>query len=118
MITLILTLKKLENTSLTVVSTIPHTHTTGISVYTKIVRNGNDIGYILDNEHYDFNYQVFSITHSIKSFILKFNRRFLNRLHIYWIHQWKLQKLVFSCHCLYCKYMNLKSIIYISRTML
>ena len=51
-------LKRLANQNLTLISTIPHTHTTGIAMYTKIIRNGIDIGYVLENERYDFNYQV------------------------------------------------------------
>ena len=35
----------------------PHTHTVGYEVYTKIIRKGNDIGYLFKNDYYDFNYQ-------------------------------------------------------------
>lgn len=40
------------------IASFPHTHTTGIKLSTAIVRNGAEIGYIMNNEHYDFNYQV------------------------------------------------------------
>lgn len=43
--------------NITIIGTSPHTHMTGISVDTKIIRNGVDIGYVLANHHYDFNYQ-------------------------------------------------------------
>ena len=44
-------------TNITVISANPHTHLTGISVDTKIIRNGVDIGYLFANHEYDFNYQ-------------------------------------------------------------
>ena len=43
--------------NITVISANPHTHLTGISVDTKIIRNGVDIGYLFANHEYDFNYQ-------------------------------------------------------------
>lgn len=43
--------------NLTVISINPHTHLTGIEVWTKIIRNGTDIGYLNLNKNYDFNYQ-------------------------------------------------------------
>lgn len=46
-------------TNITVIGTIPHTHMTGVSVDTKIIRNGTDIGYIFANHQFDFNYQQF-----------------------------------------------------------
>ena len=34
-----------------------HTHLTGMELYTKIIRNGVDIGYLFYNKYYDFNFQ-------------------------------------------------------------
>ena len=36
---------------------MPHTHLAGVSVETRIIRNGVDIGFVFANPHYDFNYQ-------------------------------------------------------------
>ncbi|CAF0944282.1 unnamed protein product [Brachionus calyciflorus] len=49
--------KKLSTQSLTIISSLPHTHLTGRAVSTKIIRNGKDIGYLFRNKYYDFNYQ-------------------------------------------------------------
>ncbi|CAF1040449.1 unnamed protein product [Brachionus calyciflorus] len=49
--------RKLSTQSITVVSSLPHTHLTGQAVSTKIIRNGKDIGYLFRNKYYDFNYQ-------------------------------------------------------------
>ena len=35
----------------------PHTHLVGIDVWTRIIRKGEDIGYLHRNKYYDFNYQ-------------------------------------------------------------
>jgi hypothetical protein len=35
----------------------PHTHLTGKSISTKIIRDGVNIGYLDYNKYYDFNYQ-------------------------------------------------------------
>lgn len=44
-------------TNITVVTSMPHTHLTGYSVDTKIIRNGLDIGYLFAVLNYNFNYQ-------------------------------------------------------------
>jgi hypothetical protein len=36
---------------------MPHTHLAGFEIWTKIVRDGFDIGYLFNNKYYDFNYQ-------------------------------------------------------------
>jgi hypothetical protein len=53
----LLYLKYLENTNITIVAALPHTHLQGKEVWTKIIRNGKDMGYLFRNKHYDFNYQ-------------------------------------------------------------
>lgn len=40
-----------------VIQTMPHTHLYGYSVQTRIIRNGEDIGFLSKNDNYDFNYQ-------------------------------------------------------------
>jgi hypothetical protein len=35
-----------------------HTHLSGIDIGTRIIRNGEDIGNLYRNKHYDFNYQM------------------------------------------------------------
>ena len=47
----------MENTNITVVAVLPHTHLQGKEIWTKIIRNGKDMGYLFHNKHYDFNYQ-------------------------------------------------------------
>lgn len=49
--------KVLNKTNITVISSIPHTHLAGTEIWTKIYRNGQDIGYLFRNRNYDFNYQ-------------------------------------------------------------
>ncbi|RNA24662.1 DBH-like monooxygenase 1, partial [Brachionus plicatilis] len=51
-------IKDLNEENITVVSAIPHTHLVGVEVWTKIIRKGNDIGYLFFNRNYDFNYQT------------------------------------------------------------
>ena len=41
----------------TVFSVFLHSHTAGISIRLRQFRNGHDLGYIVQNDHYDFNYQ-------------------------------------------------------------
>jgi hypothetical protein len=41
---------------MTVIGSILHTHLTGVSIFTKIVRNGKDVPLFGDVD-YDFNYQ-------------------------------------------------------------
>ncbi len=43
--------------NLTIIQSFPHTHLAGVSVNTKLVRNGMDIGYVSNNPFYNFNYQ-------------------------------------------------------------
>jgi hypothetical protein len=38
----------------------PHTHLIGKRVYTKIIRNGKEIGYLQKTMNYDFDYQFTS----------------------------------------------------------
>ncbi|CAF0751051.1 unnamed protein product [Brachionus calyciflorus] len=47
----------LENENITLFSALPHTHLTGFEVWTKMIRNEVDIGYLFRNKYYDFNYQ-------------------------------------------------------------
>lgn len=42
---------------MTFIGALPHTHLTGVEIWTKIVRKGVDIGYLNYNKYYDFNYQ-------------------------------------------------------------
>lgn len=42
---------------MTLISVNTHTHLAGISLDTRWIRNGVDIGYLFANHHYDFNYQ-------------------------------------------------------------
>lgn len=49
--------KKLEYQNITVIMAHPHTHLTGIELWTQIIRNGDDIGYLFRNKYYNFNYQ-------------------------------------------------------------
>ena len=42
---------------ITIVQAIPHTHLLGKQVWTKIIRNGEYVGYLFRNKYYDFNYQ-------------------------------------------------------------
>ena len=42
---------------MTIIASIPHTHLVGNEIWTKIIRNGSDIGYLFRNQNYDFNYQ-------------------------------------------------------------
>jgi hypothetical protein len=42
---------------ITILSATPHTHLLGVEVFTKVIRNGTDIGYLTRNKEYDFNYQ-------------------------------------------------------------
>jgi len=51
-------LKDSLSENVTIISAIPHTHLKGIQVWTKIIRKGNDIGYLFYNKYYDFNYQT------------------------------------------------------------
>jgi hypothetical protein len=56
-------LKNLQNQNLTIISAMPHTHLAGTAVYTKLIRNGKDIGYVFNIPNYDFNYQqTFTLT--------------------------------------------------------
>jgi hypothetical protein len=48
--------KKLKQ-NLTFISAVPHTHLTGVEIWTKIIRKGVDIGYLHRNKYYDFNFQ-------------------------------------------------------------
>ncbi|XP_065830167.1 DBH-like monooxygenase protein 1 [Oscarella lobularis] len=43
----------------TVFSVFFHSHTAGVAIRLRQFRNGQDLGYIAHNEHYDFNYQDF-----------------------------------------------------------
>jgi hypothetical protein len=43
--------------NITIVMAFPHTHLTGKEIYTKIIRNGKDIGYLFKNSYYDFDFQ-------------------------------------------------------------
>ncbi|CAF3360809.1 unnamed protein product [Rotaria socialis] len=42
---------------ITVISTFPHTHLQGRTVWTKIIRNNTAVDYLFNAEAYDFNYQ-------------------------------------------------------------
>lgn len=46
-----------NGTGVTVFAVAPHTHLVGAQVYTKIIRNGREIGYVQKTKNYDFNYQ-------------------------------------------------------------
>ncbi|RNA17654.1 DBH-like monooxygenase 1, partial [Brachionus plicatilis] len=48
---------KLRNEDLNIIAANPHTHLSGLEVSTKIIRDGQDIGYLFRNKYYDFNYQ-------------------------------------------------------------
>lgn len=37
-----------------------HSHTAGVAIRLRQFRNGQDLGYVAQNEHYDFNFQVSS----------------------------------------------------------
>ena len=41
-----------------VIATFPHSHTAGASIWTQIIRNKKEIGYLDKNLNYDFNFQV------------------------------------------------------------
>jgi hypothetical protein len=47
----------MKTEDITIVAVSPHTHLAGTEVWTKIIRNGEDKGYLFRNNYYDFNYQ-------------------------------------------------------------
>lgn len=47
----------MANQDYILVTSIPHTHLAGQEVWTKLIRNGTDMGYLNKNKYYDFNYQ-------------------------------------------------------------
>ena len=47
----------LNGKSITAIGFMPHTHLTGRQIYTKILNNGTETGYLAKNKYYDFNYQ-------------------------------------------------------------
>ena len=47
----------MNTSNITIIMSAPHTHLAGVKIWTKIIRNGRDIGYLFNNQYYDFNYQ-------------------------------------------------------------
>lgn len=47
----------MKTDEITIVAASPHTHLAGVEVWTKIIRNGEEKGYLFRNKYYDFNYQ-------------------------------------------------------------
>ena len=43
--------------NITIIKALPHTRLTGVQVWTKLIRDGVDMGYIFRNKYYNFNYQ-------------------------------------------------------------
>ena len=54
---IVLSQKFKNRKDITVVSAMPHTHSSGTQVWTKIVRKGVEIGYLFRNKFYDSNLQ-------------------------------------------------------------
>ena len=49
----------LEGQEITVIGFGSHTHLTGREIYTSMVKNGTEIGYLAKNKYYDFEFQNF-----------------------------------------------------------
>lgn len=50
-------LSRMYDQDLTIISAMSHTHLTGYEIWTKIVRDNKDAGFLFRNANYDFNYQ-------------------------------------------------------------
>ncbi|WP_411023013.1 hypothetical protein, partial [Salmonella sp. s51228] len=46
---------------ITVFASLLHSHLTGVSIWTQIIRDGKEIGYLDSNFNYDFDFQYFVI---------------------------------------------------------
>ena len=46
------------NEPINVIATFPHSHTSGVSMWTQLIRDNKEIGYLDLNLNYDFNFQV------------------------------------------------------------
>ena len=46
---------------ITIFANIPHTHSVGIQVFSKIVRNGTEIDYIANNKYFSSDYQYLNV---------------------------------------------------------
>jgi len=47
-----------DNSEVTVFAHLPHTHNTGVSFYSTIVRNGTEVEFVANNKYYDNAFQV------------------------------------------------------------
>ena len=47
----------LKGQNITIVGYASHTHLTGREIYTSIVKNGTELGYLAKNKYYNFEFQ-------------------------------------------------------------
>ena len=50
----------MQSGHITVFGSMFHAHLAGIQAYSKLMRNGNEVNYLFQNEWYDPNYQYYS----------------------------------------------------------